>query len=253
MSANIRPAGGASVTPLRQPSGDELSMQGAEVRKGGKRLLGPLTFTAAATGVTVIMGANGAGKSQFLRLAHGLTRPAAGTVNWGDRPAADARSDQAFVFQSPPLMRRSVWANIEFPLKARGWSRPVRHARAAEALGRARLTAHADAPAASLSGGERQRMALARAWSTGPKVLFLDEPSAALDPASTTEIERFLAEMREEGVKLFFSTHDIGQARRMADEVLLFDQGALAEQAPAARFFAAPRSDAAQRYLDGVI
>lgn len=243
----------ASISP-RHPAGrDALIMDAAETRVDGKRLVGPISLRAASTGITVVMGANGAGKSQFLRLAHGLSQPANGTVNWGDRPVTEARRDQAYVFQNPPLMRRSVWANVEFPLNARGWSRPLRHARTAEALGRARLTTHADSPAASLSGGERQRMALARAWATGPEVLFLDEPSAALDPASTAEIERILGEMRDEGVKLFLSTHDIRQARRLADEVLFFDQGILAEQAPAPRFFAVPASAAAQRYFDGVL
>ena len=243
----------ASISHHRPNAGEALHMQNAAVQVGSKRLIGPVTLRASGSGVTVVMGPNGAGKSQFLRLAHGLSPLAAGTVKWGDRPVADARQDQAFVFQNPPLMRRSVWANIEFPLKARGWSRPLRHARTAEALGRARLTAHADAPAASLSGGERQRMALARAWATGPKILLLDEPSAALDPASTAEIERILTDMRDEGVKLFLSTHDIGQARRLADEVLFFDNGTLAEQAPVARFFAAPASDAARKYLNGVL
>ncbi|MGB0853305.1 MAG: ATP-binding cassette domain-containing protein [Pikeienuella sp.] len=230
-----------------------LSLSEAEVHVDGKCLVGPLDMTVAATGVTVVMGANGAGKSQFLRLAHGLTLPARGHVRWGAETADQARRDHAYVFQNPPLMRRSVAANIEFPLKARGMPGPARRARTAEALKRARLSEQRDAPAASLSGGERQRMALARAWATGPKVLFLDEPSAALDPASTVEIERFLTEMRDEGVKLFFSTHDISQARRLADEVLFFERGKLAEQTPAAQFFTAPQSAAAQRYLDGVI
>lgn len=243
----------ASIVQHRTASRDALVMEGAETQVDGKRLLGPINLRAAGNGITVVMGPNGAGKSQFLRLAHGLSHAANGVVRWGEHPVAVARRDQAFVFQNPPLMRRSVWANIEFPLRARGWSRPLRHARTAEALGRARLTAHADAPAASLSGGERQRMALARAWVTAPKVMFLDEPSAALDPASTVEIERFLTEMRDEGVKLFLSTHDIGQARRLASEILFFDSGLLAEQAAAARFFAAPISEPAKRYLNGLL
>lgn len=244
----------ARVTPLRPAvAGTGLTMEGVSITRGGAQLLGPLDCAVSAGGVTVLMGANGAGKSLFLRLAHGLTPPDAGRVLWAGRPVAEARGDQGFVFQAPPLMRRSVWGNVEFALKARGWSRPLRHARTAEALARMRLTDRADAPAAALSGGERQRMALARAWAPGPRVMMLDEPSANLDPASTGAIEALLRELVADGVKLILSTHDIGQARRLAEEVIFLDAGRLAEQAPAARFFAAPGSEAAQRYLAGAL
>lgn len=242
-----------NVTPLpRAPqSAARLIIDAAEVAKDGDRILGPLTLSVATTGLTAVLGANGAGKSQFLRLIHGLNEPAAGTVRWGDLAPKDARGDQSFVFQTPALMRRSVWANVEFPLIARRWPRAMRAARAAEALERARLADKAALPAAALSGGERQRMALARAWATGPRVMLLDEPCASLDPASVAEFERFLKAIREDGVKLFLATHDLGQAQRLAEDVLFFDRGRLAEQAPALRFFAAPASEPARRYLAG--
>lgn len=248
---------GATVTPLprraAQQGADALRVDGAEIVADGARLLGPLSVLVDSAGVTAVLGPNGAGKSQFLRLIHGLTRPARGGVAWGGRAPEAARADQGFVFQAAPVMRRSVWANVEFPLIARRWPRAMRHARTAEALARARLAEKAAQPAASLSGGERQRMALARAWAPGPRILMLDEPCASLDPASTGEFERFLTQIGAEGVKIFLATHDLGQARRLAEDVLFFDRGALAEQAPAARFFAAPASAAAQRYLDGAL
>ena len=244
----------ATISNLRQPTGDQataLGMEGVEARIDGALILGPLTLTASARGVTALMGPNGAGKSWFLRLAHGLAAPTSGAVTWGGRSTDDARADQSFVFQQAKLLRRSVWANVEFPLRARGWSRARREARTAEALSRARLNDHADHPAAALSGGERQRMALARAWVTGPKVMLLDEPSANLDPASTAEIERLLTELAAEGMKILIATHDIGQARRIADDVMFFASGALVEQAPVAKFLAAPTSAEAARYLNG--
>lgn len=247
-------AEGASIAHLPRPprAAEALRLEGAETAAAGARLLGPLDLAVASPGPTAVLGPNGAGKSQFLRLIHGLTPATAGRVVWGDgRGPEAARADQAFVFQTTPVLRRSVWANVEFPLIARRWPRAMRHARTAEALERARLADKAAQPAASLSGGERQRMALARAWTTGPRALLLDEPCANMDPASTAEFERFLAEIREEGAKIFLATHDLGQARRLAEDVLFFDQGRLAEQAPAGRFFAAPASAAAQRYLDG--
>lgn len=227
-------------------------LEGAETAAGGARLLGPLSFRLQSEGPTAVLGPNGAGKSQFLRLIHGLIAPSRGRVVWGDgRAPVDARPDQSFVFQTAPVLRRSVWANVEFPLIARRWPRAMRQARTAEALERARLAHKAAQPAASLSGGERQRMALARAWTTGPLALLLDEPCASMDPASTAEFERFLGEIRDEGVKILLATHDLGQARRLAEDVLFFERGLLAEQAPADRFFAAPGSPAARRYLAG--
>jgi tungstate transport system ATP-binding protein len=240
----------APATPQR--SAAPLVLESVEVHRDGKRLLGPLSFSVTAAGLTAILGANGAGKSQFLRLIHGLTPATRGRVTWGGTPAK-AGADQGYVFQSVPVMRRSVWANVEFPLIARKWPRAMRHARTAEALDRARLADRAAQPAASLSGGERQRMALARAWVLGPRVLMLDEPCASLDPASTAEFERFLSQIRGEGVKLFLATHDLGQARRLADDVLFFDHGKLVEQRNAADFFAAPQTEQARRYLDGAL
>ena len=244
---------GAIVTPLpRTPRAAEaLRLDGAEVRKDGARILGPISLTVASAGATALLGANGAGKSQFLRLIHGLVRPSAGAVTWGERSVAEARDEQSFVFQAAPVMRRSVWANVEFALIARRWPRAMREARTAEALERARLAGKAAQPAAALSGGERQRMALARAWAAGPRVLLLDEPCASLDPASTAEFERLLADIRAEGVKLFLATHDRDQARRLAEDVLFFENGRVAEQTAAARFFSGPASDAARRYLAG--
>ncbi len=245
----------ATITPFPKPvassgTGPVLALNAAEVRIDGTPLLGPLTFGVTTSGLTAILGANGAGKSQFLRLIHGLTPAARGQVTWSGIPVRTGSAGRGFVFQSVPVMRRSVWANVEFPLIAQKWPRAMRHARTAEALDRARLADRAAQPAASLSGGERQRMALARAWVLGPRVLMLDEPCASLDPASTAEFERFLTQIRAEGVKLFLATHDIGQARRLADDVLFFDQGQMVEQRSAADFFAAPMTEQARRYLD---
>lgn len=248
----------ATITPFPKSApppgtGPVLALEGAEVRQDGKTLVGPLSFSVTSPGVTAILGANGAGKSQFLRMIHGLTQSTSGKVTWSGSPAKAGNPDQGYVFQSVPVMRRSVWANVEFPLIARKWPRAMRHARTAEALDRARLADRAAQPAASLSGGERQRMALARAWVLGPRVLLLDEPCASLDPASTAEFEQFLAQIRAEGVKLFLATHDLGQARRLAEDVLFFDRGQMVEQRTAVDFFVAPQTDQARRYLDGAL
>ncbi|WP_369796047.1 ATP-binding cassette domain-containing protein [Puniceibacterium sp. IMCC21224] len=195
------------------------------------------------------MGPNGAGKSLLLRLLHGLIVPQSGSVLWDGAPLDSAtRARQAMVFQKPVLLRRSVAANVDFVLRARG--RRDRAARDA-LLARVGLSDHAAQPARLLSGGEQQRLALARALAVQPEVLFLDEPTASLDPASALMIEEIARNIRDQGTKLVFITHDIGQARRLADDVVFVARGQAAEHTPARQFFDQPTSEAARAYLAG--
>jgi len=226
-----------------------LSVRDLALRFDGATVLDGLSFDLSATGCTMVMGPNGAGKSLLLKLLHGLIRPTAGTIAWGPHDPSAVTARHALVFQKPVLLRRSVAANIDFVLKARG----------KDARRRDRLLDHvglghkARQPARLLSGGEAQRLALARALATDPEVLFLDEPTASLDPASVLAIEAIVAEARNRGVRIVFVTHDTGQARRMADDVLFLQGGRVAEHSRAADFFPAPRSQAARDYLDGRI
>ncbi len=201
---------------------------------------------------TVVMGPNGAGKSLLLRMLHGIVQPSSGAVTWAGDVASEAvRAKQAMVFQRPTLLRRSVEANIRFVL--RGLDASEARERTAQILSRSRLQHLAQAPARLLSGGEQQRLALARALALDPAILFLDEPCASLDPASTQAVEELIETAHAEGTKIVLVTHDIGQARRLADEVIFLHHGRIIEQAPAARFFAAPSTTAARAYLGGLI
>lgn len=217
----------------------------------GRILLGPISLTLSSPGITVIMGPNGAGKSLFLSAAHGLLERARGIVRWNGVSAQTSRASRGFVFQNTPVLRRSVAGNIALPLRARGVKRAERSSLITRALKDARLDADPRKPAATLSGGERKRLALARAIVSNPKVLLLDEPSANLDPASTAGLEDILRRISQSGTKILMSTHDIAQARRLADDILFFDGGALVEQASAAAFFDDPASPAAQKFLKG--
>ncbi len=201
-------------------------------------------------GTTVVMGPNGAGKSLLLRLLHGLIQPKCGRVLSDGRPLdAALQRQQALVFQKPVLLRRSVAANLDFVLKARGKSRGHQQ----ELLRHVGLADVSHRPARQLSGGEQQRLAIALALATEPKVLFLDEPTASLDPASTLAIEDIVKQTVAGGVRVIFVTHDIGQARRLADDVVFLANGKLAEQADAATFFDNPKSPVARAYLGGKI
>ena len=227
-------------------------VRGLAFQAGGRRLIDGIDLTLRPGVRTVIMGPNGAGKSLLLRLLHGLLEPSAGEVLWGGRRANHAiRLRQAMVFQRPVLLRRSALANITHALRARGVSRSERQARAEKMLGAAGLAALSRMPARLLSGGEQQRLAMARALSLEPDVLFLDEPTASLDPASTLAIEQLIQQAHDEGTKTVLITHHIGQARRLADEVLFLHRGRLEEQSPAARFFDHPASAAARAFLEG--
>ncbi len=220
----------------------------------GMRLLGPLDLDLGPGTVTVLMGPNGAGKSLLLRLLHGLVPPTSGTILWGGAPPTEpVRRRQAMVFQSPVLLRRSVAGNIAFALSLRPGSR-VAHARRLDALlDMADLTPLAHMPARRLSGGEQQRLALARALALDPEVLLLDEPTASLDPAATLAIERIVRQAHDRGTKIVFVTHDIGQAGRLADEVVFLHRGRITEHTPADAFFDRPASREARDYLAGRI
>ena len=218
---------------------------------GGKRLIDGIDLKIGAGPLTVVMGPNGAGKSLLLRLLHGLILPTAGTVTWGGLAMSDdIRRRQAMVFQRSVLLRRSVADNIGFVLHLRGADSPARRL---SILERAGLAAHANQPARLLSGGEQQRLALARALALNPEVLLLDEPTASLDPGSMAIIEDTVKSAHAGGTKVLFVTHDVGQARRLADEVIFLHRGRVAEQTPADRFFDRPESQPAQDYVAGRI
>jgi tungstate transport system ATP-binding protein len=227
-------------------------VRGLVFEAGGRRLIDGLTLTLRPGVRTVVMGPNGSGKSLTLRLLHGLLQPSAGAILWAGRPAdAAIRLRQAMVFQRPVLLRRAALANVTHALRARGVPREERHARAQRMLAKAGLAELAHSPARLLSGGEQQRLALARALSLEPDVLFLDEPSANLDPASTLAIEQLIQTAHEQGTKIVLVTHDVGQARRLADEVVFLHRGRVEEQGTAADFFAAPASTRARAFLEG--
>ena len=215
---------------------------------GGRAIVDRVSFTLEAGPRTVILGANGAGKSVLMRLMHGLLAPATGTITWArDNP----QRKQAMVFQRPVMLRRSALANLEYGLGLAGVPGTERRALALAALERVGLTHLAHRSARVLSGGEQQRLALARAWALRPQVLFLDEPTANLDPSATREIESEIAAVHADGVKIVMTTHNLGQARRLGDEILFLHQGRLLERSPVERFFKQPASAEAAAFIKG--
>ncbi|MDP3600929.1 MAG: ATP-binding cassette domain-containing protein [Bosea sp. (in: a-proteobacteria)] len=216
----------------------------------GRRLVDGISFQLPAGGLTVILGPNGAGKSLTLRLCHGLLTPSEGRIAWAQ--GAEGRNRRhAMVFQKPIMLRRSVEANVLHALAAAGVAGSERRERCRTALERFGLSERAGQAARLLSGGEQQRLAIARAWALRPELLFLDEPTSQLDPAATRQIETLLAGLVAEGITVLMSTHDLGQARRLASRVLFLHRGRLIADAPAADFFAGPASPEARAFLAG--
>ena len=192
-----------------------------------------------------LVGANGSGKSTLLRCLHGLIQPLQGHIE------RDANARQAMLFQRPYLLRASVQNNIALGLWLGGV--PWRQARAdaLQALARVGLAELAPRNAKALSGGQQQRVALARAWALKPQVLLLDEPTSSLDPTAKREVERLMAEFSDAGMTLIFSSHNLGQVKRLASRVIYLEHGRLIADLPTADFFGGPLPPAAAHFLKG--
>ena len=220
----------------------------AVVRRG-IRVLVDVDVTIAPRSRMFILGANGAGKSTLLRVLHGLVAPTGGTVTWG-RSAVRPRG-QAMVFQRPVLLRRSAAGNLRHALALAGIRGAEAQHRIDRALASVGLASIADRSARVLSGGEQQRLALARAWALAPEVLFLDEPTASLDPPSARAVEAIVNDIHALGTTIVMTTHQLAQAKRLADSVLLLQEGRVAEHTDAATFFREPRSAYGRAFLEG--
>ena len=220
-----------------------LDLDKLSLTEGGTRIIEDISIALAAQR-TVVLGANGAGKSTLLRLIHGLLRPSGGELRW---PRA---LSQAMVFQRPVMLRTTTLANVIYGLKIKGHAAPECGQRARQSLARVGLESLADRPARLLSGGEQQRVALARAWALQPELLILDEPTASLDPASSRDVERIIGDIAASGARILMTTHNLGQARRIAEQIVFIDRGRMVEQTPVDEFFRQPRTEAGQRFLD---
>ena len=220
------------------------------IAAGDVTMLDRVAMAITAGAPTVLIGPNGAGKTTLLRTAMGLVAPARGRVTWGAREHVPP-TRRAIVFQRPAMLRRSAAGNLRFALGAAGVPR-ARHKHAVgELLALVGLEPLADRPARRLSGGEQQRLALARALARDPAVLFLDEPTASLDPAAAKSVEDVIRAIARRGIKVVLSTHDLGEARRLAGEIVLLHRGRVIETADASAFFIAPRTAEARKFIVG--
>lgn len=221
------------------------SLDSVSVNFGRVQALRRCTLRISAGERLALVGANGSGKSTLLRTLHGLIAPAEGRLQ------QDARMRQAMLFQRPYMLRASVLQNVALSLWLRGVAWKPAKAQALQALERVGLADLAGRHAKALSSGQQQRVALARAWAFKPQVLLLDEPTSSLDPAAKRDVERLMAEFAGDGMMLIFSSHNLGQVKRLASRVLYLEQGWLVADLPTHDFFNGPLPPAADNFLKG--
>jgi tungstate transport system ATP-binding protein len=236
---------------MRAPTSDlPLVLDGVSLQAGATTMLDRLSLTIAPGAPTLIVGPNGAGKTTLLRLCMGLAKPSTGRITWGGRTDSTLRR-RAILFQRPVMLRRTAAANVAYALAQAGTPRKQRAARVAALLDRVGLAELAQRPARRLSGGEQQRLALARALARDPEVLLLDEPTANLDPAATRSVEAIILMAAQSGIKIVMASHDLGQVRRLAGDVIFLVRGALCEQGRAADFLDHPTTSEAAAFVRG--
>lgn len=229
-----------------------LHASGLVIRRRGKRILGPVDLTLPEQGFTILIGPNGSGKTSLLKSLHGVERLSEGAVNW-NVATEQARNRQAYVFQSPIMLRRSVRENLAYPMRLDRIGKSEIDKACDEWAKRIGLGDALDRPAPRLSGGEQQKLALARALIRGPDMLFLDEPCANLDGRATREIEAMLLEAHRQGTRILMATHDLGQLKRLASDVIFLRSGRIHESGPAEEVLSNPQTPELRAFLQGDI
>ena len=236
---------------MRAPSSDlPIVFENVSIAASVVPVLDRLSLTLQHGAPTVLIGPNGSGKTTVLRAAMGLIAPSQGRITWGGLEFSPP-TRRAIVFQRPTMLRRSAAANVRYALRAARIPRGERETRIAELLALVGLEGFSDRPARRMSGGEQQRLALARALASDPAVLFLDEPTASLDPAATKSLEDVIRAVAARGIKVVMATHDLGEARRLAGYVVLLHRGRVIETGDAEEFFKSPQTAEARKFLAG--
>ncbi len=216
-----------------------------------RKILSSLNLSINSDDVTVIMGPNGAGKSIFLKILNGILTPTSGCITWNNKKQfSDTLNTQAFVFQKPILLRRSVIANLDYMDSVLGYKKKISKDRLLEIV---QLKKQKNQPARMLSLGEQQRLSLIRSLMLRPNLLLLDEPTANLDPASTKIIEDIILNLKMMGIKIIFVTHNILQAKRIADDIIFLNEGKMVEHLNKQEFFSNSKSIEVQNYLNGIL
>ncbi len=210
----------------------------------------------------VICGPSGSGKSTVVRCINQLERHQKGTIRIDgveltddSKSVARIRSEVGMVFQQFNLFPHlTVLENLTLgPIKARGLSRKEAEARARHYLERVHIPDQADKRPIQLSGGQQQRVAIARSLCMEPRVLLFDEPTSALDPEMISEVLDVMVELAEEGMTMVVVTHEMGFARKVADNMVFMDEGETVEQGKPENLFTNPKSERCRKFLSQIL
>jgi polar amino acid transport system ATP-binding protein len=229
---------------------------------GRQNVLQKVNLNLEQVHTLALIGPSGGGKSTLLRIIAGLEKPDSGRLHLNDREVIYRerelmahRRSVGTVFQAFNLFPHlTALQNITLPLeKVHQYKPPKARQIAEEILERFQLSEHSHKPPAQLSGGQRQRVAIARAISIKPKLLLFDEPTSALDPEMTAEVLEVIEELRKEGRDLVLTTHQMGFAHRIADQVALLSRGQIIECGPPSQVLDSPRSNTTRQFLAKIL
>jgi len=226
------------------------SYQGSEVLSG-------CTLDLEAGKVHALLGPNGAGKTTLLRILDLLEEPTEGSVRFNGfkeeaRNRNIIRREITMVFQRPALFKTTVYGNVAYGLKLRQAPGEEIRQRVGEALNLVGMSDSAGREAHTLSAGEAQRVALARALAVRPRILFLDEPTANLDPYNSRKVEETILEIKSQGrTTILLATHNLFQAQRISDRVVFLYAGKVVENADTRTFFEHPKEDLSRQFIRG--
>ncbi len=236
-----------------------LSVAGLRHFYQGRKVLDVESLEVMEGEILAVVGPNGSGKSTLLRIINLLERPSSGDISFwdGSRLSSMGRGERrglsrqmAMIFQEPLLFKRSVRANVEYGLKARGVKKEERRRMADEMLVRMDLSRFADRAAATLSGGEAQKTALARAMVLRPRLLLLDEPLVSLDAPSRKDMLAYISGLvREMGVTALYVSHDYHEVLEIADRLAVLIDGRLLQTGTPGEVFAKPAADVVAEFL----
>jgi ABC-type polar amino acid transport system ATPase subunit len=229
---------------------------------GSLQVLKGINLTIHDGEVVSIIGPSGSGKSTLLRCINLLEQPTSGQViiDGQDITARGVniqkvREEVGMVFQHFNLFQnKNVMQNMIYaPMKVRGIPKEQAEQKAMQLLERVGLADKAQAYPSMLSGGQQQRVAIARALAMEPKTLLFDEPTSALDPEMVKEVLDVIRSLVSTGITMAIVTHEMNFAREASDRICFVDQGIIAEEAPPAEFFSAPKTERARSFLDKIL
>jgi tungstate transport system ATP-binding protein len=230
-------------------------MQLVELQKSyrAEKALQSISLTLQGGKIIILLGVNGAGKSTLMRILSGLEDPDSGKILFNNQniDAKNLRQVSTLVFQKAAMFTMNVYDNLAYGLKIRNVPKEEIQKKVCCALEAVKLSGFEKRRAKKLSVGEQQRIALARAFLLDSKVLLLDEPTANLDPNSAVIIEKAIVSQKNSQRVIVMATHNLNQARRMADEIVHIHNGEIVEVAAPEDFFDNPKSEITRKFING--